>query len=257
LDSLAWSAVRVSRERLDKLLVQRGLSESRARAQAAIAAGEVKVDGAIVDKASAWVALDAVLELASEPRYVSRGGLKLEGALADLGLSLRDQCIADIGASTGGFSDCALAHGARRVYAIDVGHGQLHPRLRADARVVAMEGVNARELTAQSLPERVDLVLVDASFIGLAKLLPALVTLVTEEGALLLLVKPQFEVGREQVGKHGVVREDALRLRAVEEVAQVASTLGFSPRGLAESRVHGPQGNREIFLLLARDSSTG
>jgi 23S rRNA (cytidine1920-2'-O)/16S rRNA (cytidine1409-2'-O)-methyltransferase len=246
----------VSRERLDKLLVQRGLSESRARAQAAIAAGEVKVDGAIADKASAWVALDAVLELASEPRYVSRGGLKLEAALADLGLSLRDLCIADIGASTGGFSDCALAHGARRVYAIDVGHGQLHPRLRGDARVVAMEGVNARELTAHSLPERVDLVLVDASFIGLAKLLPGLVTLLTEQGALLLLVKPQFEVGREQVGKHGVVREDALRLRAVEEVAKLASTLGFSQRGLAESRVHGPRGNREIFLLLVRDSST-
>ena len=246
----------MSRERLDKLLVQRGLSESRARAQAAIAAGEVKVDGTVVDKASAWVAHDAALELTSQPQYVSRGGLKLEGALADLELSLHDLCVADIGASTGGFTDCALAHGARRVYAIDVGHGQLHPRLRGDARVVAMEGVNARELSAHSLPEAVDLVLVDASFIGLGKLLPALVTLLTDAGALLLLVKPQFEVGREQVGKRGVVRQDTLRLRAVEDVAEVARALGFSQHGLVESRVHGPQGNREIFLLLRRQSST-
>ena len=246
----------MSRERLDKLLVQRGLSESRARAQAAIAAGDVKVDGAVVEKASAWVARDAALELTSEPRYVSRGGLKLEGALAELELSLRDLCVADVGASTGGFTDCALAHGARRVYAIDVGRDQLHPRLRTDPRVVALEGVNARELSANSLPEAVDLVLVDASFIGLGKLLPALVTLLTEAGALLLLVKPQFEVGREQVGKRGVVREDTLRMRAVEEVAEAARGLGFSQHGLAESRVHGPEGNREIFLLLRRDSLT-
>lgn len=242
----------MARERLDKLLVQRGLSESRARAQAAIEAGSVRVDGVVVEKPASLVAHDALLELSDELRYVSRGGLKLEGALADLGLALRDLCVADIGASTGGFTDCALVAGARRVYAIDVGHGQLHARLRADPRVVAMEGVNARELTADSLPERVDLVVADASFISLQKLLPALVTLLADTGMLLLLVKPQFEVGPERVGKRGVVREDALRLQAAEGVAEAARALGFGRRTFADSRVHGPEGNREIFLLLQR-----
>jgi 23S rRNA (cytidine1920-2'-O)/16S rRNA (cytidine1409-2'-O)-methyltransferase len=242
----------VARERLDKLLVQRGLCESRARAQAAIEAGSVRVDGALVDKPASMIAEDAALELAGEQRYVSRGGLKLEGALVDLALSVRDLCVADIGASTGGFSDCVLAHGARRVYAIDVGHGQLHPRLRSDARVLSMEGVNARELSASSLPERVDLVLVDASFISLLKLLPALITLLTDAGALLLLVKPQFEVGPEHIGKRGVVRDDAQRQRAVDDVAEAARALGFPRSAQVDSRLPGPEGNREIFLLLQR-----
>jgi 23S rRNA (cytidine1920-2'-O)/16S rRNA (cytidine1409-2'-O)-methyltransferase len=252
LVSTLYGAGRVARERLDKLLVQRGLCESRARAQAAIEAGSVRVDGVLVDKAASLVAQDVALELVNELRYVSRGGLKLEGALADLGLSMQGLCVADIGASTGGFTDCALAHGARRVYAIDVGHGQLHARLRADPRVRSLEGVNARELDVSSLPEPVDLVLVDASFIGLSKLLPALVTLLGAEGSLLLLVKPQFEVGPEHIGKRGVVRDDALRLRAVDEVAEAARALGFTRGARADSRVHGPEGNREIFLLLQR-----
>lgn len=242
----------MARERLDKLLVQRGLCESRARAQAAIEAGSVRVDGVLAEKPASMVAADAALELADELRYVSRGGLKLEGALADLRLSVRGLCVADVGASTGGFTDCVLAHGARRVYAIDVGHGQLHARLCADPRVVTMEGVNARELTADSLPERVELVVVDASFISLLKLLSALVTLLTDAGMLLLLVKPQFEVGPEHIGKRGVVRDDALRLRAVDDVAEAARVLGFTHRTSVDSRVHGPEGNREIFLLLQR-----
>jgi 23S rRNA (cytidine1920-2'-O)/16S rRNA (cytidine1409-2'-O)-methyltransferase len=165
---------------------------------------------------------------------------------------VRDLCVADIGASTGGFTDCVLAHGARRVYAIDVGHGQLHARLRADPRVVSMEGMNARELHASSLPEPVDLVVVDASFISLLKLLPALVTLLTETGALLLLVKPQFEVGPERVGKRGVVRDDELRQRAAADVAETARALRFTRNAQADARLEGPEGNREIFLLLRR-----
>lgn len=242
----------MSRDRIDRLLVARGLAESRARAQALIEAGSVRVDGAPVDKSSSMVALDCRLELLDAPKYVSRGGQKLEGALADLGVSLRDACVADIGASTGGFSDCALQHGARRVYAIDVGHDQLHARLKSDPRVIAKEGINARELSGASLPELVDVVLVDASFISLGKLLPALVTLLAPNGALLLLVKPQFEVGPSHIGKRGVVRDDAQRARAVSEVVEAANALGFTLRAQADSRLHGPEGNREIFLWLVR-----
>lgn len=243
----------MARERIDRLLVARGLAPSRARAQALIAAGHVQVDGQRVDKPSDMIAPDAAITLASELRYVSRGGDKLAGALEDLALSVADRVIADVGASTGGFSDCVLQAGARRVYAIDVGHDQLHPRVRDDARVVRMDGVNARELTADSLPEAVDLVLVDASFISLTKLLPALVSLLAPHGHLLCLVKPQFEVGQEHVGKRGVVRDDAQRARAVAEVAAAALALGLTQVGEAECRLAGPEGNREIFLLLGRD----
>lgn len=242
----------MSRDRIDRLLVARGLSDSRARAQALIAAGSVRVDGVVVDKPSTLVAEDAAIEVTPEHSYVSRGGFKLEGALSDLGLSVRAACVADIGASTGGFTDCVLAHGARRVYAIDVGHDQLHARLRDDPRVVSLEGVNARTLSAESLPEPVDLVVVDASFIGLEKLLPALVTLLSPRGVLLALVKPQFELGPRHVGKRGVVRDDALRRAAVEQVVSAAAALGLQKRGETECRLPGPEGNREVFVLLER-----
>jgi 23S rRNA (cytidine1920-2'-O)/16S rRNA (cytidine1409-2'-O)-methyltransferase len=240
------------RERLDKLLVSRRLAPSRARAQALIAAGHVEVDGARVERASDLVADDAPITLREALRYVSRGGDKLAGALADLALCVTDLVIADVGASTGGFSDCVLQAGARRVYAIDVGHGQLHAQLRGDARVVNLEGVNARELTAASLPEPVDLVLVDASFIGLGKLLPALCTLLAPGGRVLALVKPQFEVGPAHVGKRGVVKDEAQRQRALDEVAEAARALGLSKLGHTDCRLSGPEGNREIFLLLGR-----
>lgn len=249
--------MRVARERIDRLLVARGLVPTRARAQALIAAGHVRVAGQPVAKASDLVAPDAEITLESELRYVSRGGDKLAGALEDLALSVAGLVIADIGASTGGFSDCALQAGARRVYAIDVGHDQLDPRVRDDARVVRMDGVNARELSPSSLAEPVDLVLVDASFISLTKLLPALVGLLAADGRLLCLVKPQFEVGPEHVGKRGVVRDDAQRVRAVAEVAEAARDLGFVPLGEAECRLPGPEGNREIFLLLGRGHVAG
>ncbi|HEX6243318.1 MAG TPA: TlyA family RNA methyltransferase, partial [Polyangiales bacterium] len=185
----------MARERVDRVLVARGLAPTRARAQALIAAGQIELDGRTIERASDLVARDASLVVREELRFVSRGGDKLAHALAELELSAKDLVVVDIGASTGGFSDCVLQAGARRVYAIDVGRGQLHPRVAEDPRVVNMEGINARELTASSLLEPVDLVLVDASFIGLAKLLPALCTLLKPAGRLVCLVKPQFEVG--------------------------------------------------------------
>jgi 23S rRNA (cytidine1920-2'-O)/16S rRNA (cytidine1409-2'-O)-methyltransferase len=183
---------------------------------------------------------------------VSRGGLKLEGALEDLKVDVRGLSVADIGASTGGFTDCVLRHGAARVYAIDVGHAQLDPRLRADSRVVCMEGFNARHLRADTLPEAVALVVVDASFISLTKLLAALVALLTPEGRVLALVKPQFEVGKAQVSKRGVVRDDALRVQALDGVVQAARELGLSLEGHVDCRIEGPEGNREIFALFSR-----
>jgi 23S rRNA (cytidine1920-2'-O)/16S rRNA (cytidine1409-2'-O)-methyltransferase len=242
----------MGRERIDRVLVERGLVPSRARARALIEAGKVAIAGRTVTKVSELVDPAAELALAPDHPYVSRGGLNLEGALDDLHVDPSGLVVADVGASTGGFTDCVLRRGARRVYALDVGHGQLHPRLAADERVVAMEGINARDLRAGSLPEPIALVLVDASFISLTKLLPALVTLLASEGRLLALVKPQFEVGRAQVGKRGVVNDDAQRMLALEQVVAAGEQLGLHALGHADSRLHGPEGNREIFVAFRR-----
>ncbi len=216
-----------------------------------IEAGKVLANELPVASASDLFAPDVALTVELDHPFVSRGGLKLQGALDDLALDVRGLVVADIGASTGGFSDCVLQRGAARVYAIDVGHDQLHEKLRRDERVIAREGVNARELTRDSLPELVDLVVVDASFISLTKLLPALASLLNERGRLLALVKPQFEVGPEHIGKRGVVSDDAQRERALHEVAASASPLGLRLLTHADSHVAGPQGNREIFALFA------
>jgi 23S rRNA (cytidine1920-2'-O)/16S rRNA (cytidine1409-2'-O)-methyltransferase len=247
----------MARERIDRLLLARGLVETRTRARALIDAGKVSANGQVVQKPSELVEADAQLSLAPDAGFVSRGGIKLAGALEDLRVDPAGKTVADIGASTGGFSDCVLRAGARRVYAIDVGRAQLHASLRADPRVVSMEGVNARALDAGSLPELVDLVVVDASFIGLPKLLPALVSLLAPDGQLLALVKPQFEVGPAQVGKHGVVHSEALRSEALRAVVESAATLGLALRAHAEARLPGPRGNREIFALFVRAESAG
>ena len=241
------------RERADRLLTERGLAPSRTRARALIEADKVFANGVLVARASDMLAADVELSV-SEPdhAFVSRGGLKLAGALDDLAVELAGAVVADIGASTGGFTDCVLQRGATRVYAIDVGHGQLHEKLRNDPRVIARERVNARHLDAHSLPEPVQLVVVDASFIGLSKLLPALVTLLAPGGRLLALVKPQFEVGPERVGRRGVVRDDALRGEALLEVSAAAQALGFALLASVDSQIAGPEGNREIFALFAR-----
>jgi 23S rRNA (cytidine1920-2'-O)/16S rRNA (cytidine1409-2'-O)-methyltransferase len=242
----------MARERIDRLLLARGLVETRTRARALIEAGKVRAGGRVLRKPSELVEVGARLSVAPDEGYVSRGGLKLAGALEDLRVDPSGRVVADIGASTGGFTDCVLRAGARRVYAIDVGRGQLHASLRADPRVVSLEGVNARELRADSLPEPVDLVVVDASFIGLGKLLPALVGLLGGDGRVLALVKPQFEVGPERVGKHGVVRSDALRAEALHDVVESAQALGLVLSAQADCRVQGPRGNREIFALFSR-----
>lgn len=245
----------MARERVDRLLVARKLAESRTRAQALIEAGKVTANGRKVSRVSEQIEADAELLVQSlDHPYVSRGGLKLEGALRDLALDVSGMVVADIGASTGGFTDCVLRQGARIVYAIDVGHGQLHASLRSDPRVRSLEGVNARHLTTDSLPEPVDLVVVDASFISLDKLLPALVSLLGVRGRVLTLVKPQFELGPQQVGRTGVVRDDALRAAAVAGVVQAASALGLTWLASVDSRLHGPEGNREIFTLFERSS---
>jgi len=238
--------------RLDERVVADGLAETRTRAQALILSGVVLVDDVPVDKAGQRVDDDAVIRLRGErPRFVSRGGEKLAGALEDLGLDPRGCVCLDVGASTGGFTDCLLQAGARRVVAVDVGHGQIHERLRQDPRVAVHERTNARALSPALLPEPVDWIVADVSFISLRLLLERFAA-IAPAAECLLLVKPQFEVGRDRVGKGGVVRDDADREAAVEAVVAAAAEHGYRLVGRAESRLAGPKGNREIFVHLRR-----
>jgi 23S rRNA (cytidine1920-2'-O)/16S rRNA (cytidine1409-2'-O)-methyltransferase len=246
-------AVASAKHRADLLLVERGLASSRERARALILAGKVFSGTQRIDKAGAQLPADAELSVRGEDHpYVSRGGVKLQGALAAFALDPTAVVAADFGASTGGFSDCLLQAGAARVYAIDVGRAQLHDKLRRDPRVVVMERVNARHLRAGDLPEPLDWVVIDASFIGLDKLLPAAHALLQPCGTLVALCKPQFEVGRERVGKGGVVRDAEVRAGAIAGVRARAEELGFAVLGEADSVLPGPAGNRECFLYLRK-----
>jgi len=238
------------KERLDERVVREGLAPNRSKAQALILAGRVFVNERRVDKAGQAVAEDAVVRVA-EPaqRYVSRGGEKLAGALDDLGLDPAGKTCLDLGASTGGFSDCLLQRGASKVVAVDVGYGQLDVKLRDDLRVRVLERTNARLLERADVPEAFDLVTVDVSFISATLLLPRIAE-IAPRAELLVMVKPQFEVGRERVGKGGVVRDDADRAAAVMRVRAAAEALGYVARGEAESRLPGPKGNREVFLWM-------
>lgn len=243
----------MAKERVDRLLVARGLAPSRERAQALVLAGVVYTGERRVEKAGDTLALDAPLEVrGADHPYVSRGGVKLEGALDALGVDVRGLVCADFGASTGGFTDCLLARGAARVHAIDVGRGQLHPRLRDDPRVVVRERTNGRHLDEGALGEAVDLVVIDASFIGLGKLLPAARAVLRSGGAIVAMVKPQFEVDRRDLQK-GVVRDPAARVAAIDKVATEARALGLDVLGRCDSRLPGPEGNVEAFLHLRRD----
>ena len=239
------------RERLDERVVREGLAPTRTQAQALILAGRVLVDDAPAEKAGAPVRPEARVRVrGAERRYASRGGEKLAGALADLGVDPAGKTCLDLGASTGGFTDCLLQAGARAVVAVDVGYGQLDIRLRNDPRVRVLERTNARALGPADVPEAIDLVVIDVSFISATLLLPA-VRAVAPRAELLVLVKPQFEVGRERVGKGGVVRDDADRAAAAERVRCAAEALGYAALGQADSRLPGPRGNREIFLRLS------
>ena len=242
----------MARQRLDQLLVTRGLFESRARARAAIEAGGVRVEGAVVKRASTPVDEAAAIEAQAAHRWVGRGALKLEAALNLWPVPVEGLTALDVGASTGGFTEVLLERGARRVYAVDVGRGQLHPRLAADPRVVSLEGRDARSLDTTLVPEPVALVVCDASFIGLAKVLPAALALAGPEADLVVLVKPQFEVGPERVGKGGVVRNEAVRREAVAGVRKWLVAQRWRVRGEAESPVTGGDGNVEYLLWASR-----
>jgi len=236
--------------RADQLLVDRGLAPTRSRAQALILAGEVFSGEQRVEKAGQQLHPDAPLRVREQQKYVSRGGLKLEGALRAFGFDPGGMTAADIGASTGGFTDCLLEHGATRVFAIDVGHGQLAEKLRQDGRVVVMERTNARALTPELVGGGVDLVVVDASFIGLDKLLPALAAITKPEGRLLALIKPQFEVGREEATRSsGVIRDPEVRAGAIARVLEEVERSGYERVADAPCQVPGPKGNVEHFVL--------
>lgn len=244
------------RIRIDRLLVERGLVESREKAARLVLAGEVFVDGARVDKAGALVARDAEVEVRGRSPYVSRGGEKLVHALDHFGIAVAGRICLDVGASTGGFTDCLLQRGAARVYAVDVGTGQLDPRLRRDPRVVVMEKTNARTLDPRLFPEPPSLAVVDVSFISLEKVLPAVFGALAPRGEVVALVKPQFEVGRELVGKGGVVRDPAVHRQVVARLARYAVLRGWHVLGVTASPLRGPKGNREFFLYLASHGRT-
>lgn len=235
----------MKKERLDQLLVRRELAESRAQAQRLIRAGEVRVAGQVVDKPGTLMPLDAPISLAERPRFVGRGGEKLDAALSRFALDVAGLVVADVGASTGGFTDCLLQRGARRVYAIDVGYGQLDWGLRNDPRVVVMERTNARHL--DRLPEPVDLTTIDVSFISLGLILPRVVGWLGVGGQVVALIKPQFEAGRHEVGRGGVVRDPVVHRRVLERVVETAEGLGFGLQGLTASPLLGPAGNREFL----------
>ena len=239
------------RERIDKLLVEHGLAESRTKAQAMVMAGVVLVNEQRVEKPSEQFASDSQIRIkhADDPtsRYVGRGGLKLEAALKRFQIDVRGAVCLDVGASTGGFSDCLLQNGAERVFAIDVGHNQIDWRLRNDPRVEVREGVNARYLEPQDFPTKFDLVVIDVSFISVTKILPAVLPLLKPDGSLVALIKPQFEVGRADVGGGGIVRDEQKRIRAVHYVSECAFTLGLRAEGVIESPITGAEGNIEYL----------
>ncbi|MBR5471308.1 MAG: TlyA family RNA methyltransferase [Oscillibacter sp.] len=242
-----------NKTRLDVLLVERGLIETRQKAQATIMSGLVYVKGQKVDKPGTAVLNDAEIEVRGNAlRYVSRGGLKLEKAMATFPINLNGAICGDIGASTGGFTDCMLQNGASKVYAVDVGYGQLAWKLRSDERVVCMERTNARYLTHEEVPDELDFASVDVSFISLKLILPPLCGLLKEQGHVACLVKPQFEAGKEKVGKKGVVRDPAVHLEVLENFLIHAKESGFTVLGLTYSPIRGPEGNIEYLGFLEK-----
>lgn len=249
------STEKVKKERLDILLVERNLVQSRARAKTTIMAGLVLVDGNKIDKAGTMVKENADIRvLGNKIPYVSRGGLKLEKAIKEFHVELSGKVTADIGASTGGFTDCMLQNGAVKVFAIDVGYGQLDWSLRTDERVINMERTNVRNVTPEDIGELIDLASIDVAFISLEKVLPAVKAMLKPEGEIVALIKPQFEAGKEKVGKKGVVRDPKVHLEVIHNVIQLAREMEFSVRELTYSPVKGPEGNIEYLVWLSKDS---
>ena len=243
------------KERLDVLLVKRGLEETREKAKKTIMSGIVFVNGQREDKPGASFGEDVSVELRGAVLpYVSRGGLKLEKAVKNFGLILQDKVCMDVGASTGGFTDCMLQNGAKKVYAVDVGRGQLAWKLRNDERVICMEKTNIRYVTKEQIPEPVDFVSIDVSFISLTKVLLPVKELLKENGQVVCLIKPQFEAGREKVGKKGVVRDKAVHLEVIEKILDYGKAIGFHILNLDYSPIKGPEGNIEYLLYMEQGS---
>ena len=244
------------KQRLDQLLVARGLCESREKAQRAIMAGEVMVGDRVMDKAGTKVADDAAIIVKAPPRYVGRGGFKLEAALAAFAIDPSGKTCLDIGASTGGFTDCLLQHRAAKVWAIDVGHSQLDWKIRSDPRVVVREKLNARHLTRADIPDSIDLCVIDVSFISLTLILPPALAVLSPSGVIVSLIKPQFELRREDVGRGGVVRDPALHGRAVEKIRDFVNAMPRCEwRGFIESPILGGEGNKEFLACLCAVSA--
>ncbi|CCO08928.1 TlyA family RNA methyltransferase [Desulforamulus hydrothermalis] len=248
----------VTKERLDVYLVNNGYFSSREKARAAVMAGLVFVDGAKVDKPGHQVKETARVEVQGNPLpYVSRGGLKLAKAIRAFGIDLKDKVVIDIGASTGGFTDCALQQGARLVYAVDVGYGQLAWKLRSDPRVISLERTNIRYLEPRLLPEKPSFATIDVSFISLALVLPRVDLLTEAQAAGIALIKPQFEAGKEKVGKKGVVRDPAVHVEVIHKILGVVTDLGWQVGGLDFSPIRGPEGNIEYLLYFLKGYQTG
>jgi 23S rRNA (cytidine1920-2'-O)/16S rRNA (cytidine1409-2'-O)-methyltransferase len=244
---------KIAKMRLDRLLTERNLAESRERGQALIIAGQVLVNGQKVDKAGTLVRADADVRILGEQMpYVSRGGLKLEKALAEFTIDVKDKTALDAGASTGGFTDCLLQHGAKKVYSVDVGYGQMAWKIRQDPRVVVIERVNLREMDPSLVPERIDIIVIDVSFISLEKVIPSLMRFLRPGGEIVALIKPQFEVGKGQVGKGGIVRDEAARDEAVEGVRRFVQEQGLEVRGIIPSPITGQDGNVEYLMHAIR-----
>ena len=242
------------KERLDKLMVQRGLVPSREKAQAIIMAGMVRVDGQLARKPGQMVKEDVKIEVLGNPiPYVSRGGVKLEAALDRFSVPVEGKICMDVGASTGGFTDCLLQRGAERVYAVDVGWGQLHWKLRNDPRVVVLERRNIRYLPKEEIPEGIDLATIDTSFISLKLVIPAVLKFLKEQAEIIALIKPQFEVGKGEVERGGVVKDPRKHEKVIREIREFVQSLGLSPQGVMESPLLGPKGNREFFIYIKKD----
>jgi len=248
----------MAKERMDKLLVERGLVESRTRAQALILAGQVLVQEQRIDKPGQLIDASAEIRIKGESlRYASRGGLKLEAALREFNIDPKGKNAIDIGSSTGGFTDCLLQHGAARVWAVDVGHNQLVWRLRQDPRVVVLENLNARNLDPDLFPSPFEIATIDVSFISLSKILPALRPCISDSADCVALVKPQFEVGKGEVGRGGIVTDPAKHRRVLHEIKNVASSLGLLAVGLIESPILGAEGNKEFLMHMRPANQEG
>jgi len=245
-------ATPMKKERLDRMLFDKGLVESREKAKALILAGSVSVNGIVIDKAGAQVRPDDVLTLASKMPYVSRGGLKLEQAIKEFSLDVKEKVAMDVGASTGGFTDCLLQNGAIKVYAVDVGYGQIDLKLRNDNRVSVIEKTNIRYLERTAVQDNIDIATIDVSFISLLKVIPKVLEFLKPGGEIVALIKPQFEAGRKDVGKGGVVKDESVHLQVIEDIKTGSEAMGLEILGTTTSPIKGPKGNVEFLIHMRK-----